>query len=868
MNNKLVYLLLFAMALLLLLFATFFSNHHMQRQYLHQNWQFQASGADSFQTAKVPGCVHLDLLDHGVIEDPFYRMNEHDQQWIDKKDWVYKTAFTVDSDLLEKDQQELIFEGLDTYADVYLNDSLILEADNFFRTWRVPVSDLLHKGPNQLRIYFHSPIKKGLELLDAHGYALPASNDQSENGEMGDKKVSIFTRKPGYHYGWDWGPRLVTSGIWKAIRLEAWDFADLRDVYFHQDSLTKEKASLTAHVEVEAFSAKTAELAVYHENSLLQKQEITLNIGLNKAALNFSINNPQLWWTAELGEPYLYQLKAVLSVNGQEIATKAHQIGLRTIRVVQEPDSAGSSFYFELNGVPVFAKGANYIPNDIFLPRVDDHWYEKVIQAAADANMNMLRIWGGGIYEKDIFYRLCDQKGILVWQDFMFACSMYPGDETFLESVRQEAIDNVRRLRNHPSIALWCGNNEIDVAWANFEEDRGWGWKQRYEKTQREDIWEAYDKVFHQLLPEVVAEHAPGQFYWPTSPFTKPGGHASYTSTVGDMHYWGVWHGQHPFSDFYTYSARFMSEYGFQSFPEFKTVQKYTLPEDHDIESEVMASHQRSGIGNLRIRSYMADHYHVPTDFEQLLYVGQVLQAEGIKMAIEAHRTARPYCMGTLYWQLNDCWPVASWAGMDYYLNWKAMHYFVKKAFEPIIVAVKPGEDSDEIFVVSDKLEAFEADLELRWWDMEKGLLHTESRKVQVPANNSLSLGAISETDGPAGFDAHRGVLELRLMHGDTSLFSELTYFVPAKELALPADPQIQQEITQVREHLEIRLKAERLAKNVFLSFEEVDGFFSDNYFDMLPGEEVMITFKPDNGGSLTDANLKILTLVETEPSL
>lgn len=861
-NPNILFLLLGISALSLVFLATLFPNHHMERHYLHQNWQLQQAGSDSMISAAVPGCVHLDLLEHGMIEDPFYRMNEHDQQWIDKKDWIYHSVFSPTNSLLEKDQHVLVFEGLDTYADVYLNDSLILEADNFFRSWEVAVTGLLKKGENQLRIYFHSPIKKGLELLKAHGYALPASNDQSENGELGNQKVSIFTRKPGYHYGWDWGPRLVTSGIWKAVRLEGRNKAVLRDVYFQQESLSDAKAQLTAHFEVEAFAGKKAELAVYHGSTLLQSQQIKLSTGLNQAQVSFEINNPQRWWTAELGEPYLYPLKGVLRVGGVEIASKVHHIGLRTIRVVQEPDSAGSSFYFELNGVPVFAKGANYIPNDIFLTRVDDAWYEQVIQSAADANMNMLRVWGGGIYEKEIFYQLCDQKGILVWQDFMFACSMYPGDEALLESIRLEAIDNVRRLRNHPSIAIWCGNNEIDVAWAQFEEERGWGWKQRYNQQQRDEIWQAYDKIFHQILPEVITEHAPDQFYWPSSPYTKEGEHASYTSTVGDMHYWGVWHGEHPFSDFYTYKSRFMSEYGFQSFPEFKTVQKYTLPEDHDIESEVMASHQRSGIGNLRIRSYMEDHYQVPEDFEQLLYVGQILQAEGIKMAIEAHRTAMPYCMGTLYWQLNDCWPVASWAGMDYYLNWKAMHYFVKKAFEPVILAVKPGEQSDEIFVVSDRLEVFEAKLEMNWWDMEKGLLHTASKNIQVPANGSAQLGNVSPEDGPAGFDPQSGVLELRLLREDKLLFRELKYFASAKALKLPADPLFSTAMIKLDDHWEIKLHANKLAKNVFLSFDQAEGFFSDNYFDMLPGESFTLKFKTNKEGDL--GRLNIMSLAET----
>ncbi|MCB9082031.1 MAG: glycoside hydrolase family 2 protein [Lewinellaceae bacterium] len=663
MNNKLLLLLLgiiwFSQAIIAQGTAT------MREISLNQHWQFRQVGDREWLPATVPGTVHTDLLANKKIEDPYYRTNERQLQWIDKTEWEYRTSFYVDTNLLKFDVLNLEFLGLDTYVDVYLNGTRIISADNFFIAWKKDIKPLVRLGDNNLRLHFLSPARKGIELLEAHGYGLPAGNDQSEVGEMGDQRVSVFIRKPGYHFGWDWGPRLVTSGIYRPVQLRAWSKVRLEDVYFHQDELSDTLAQLTAHAEITATTAQTVELLVWHGEELLGAQSFELAAGPNTLDLPFQIQNPRRWWTHDLGEPFRYALRAELRGEDKVLNSLTHQIGLRTVRIVQTPDAKGASFYVELNGRPIFAKGANYIPNDVFIPRTTPDQYEWAIFSTARANMNMLRVWGGGFYENDIFYDLCDEYGILVWQDFMFACSMYPGDPDFLRRVREEAEYNVKRLRNHPSIALWCGNNEIDIAWAQHKESRGWGWKQLYSPTQRKDIWRDYQAVFDELLPQVVDSLQPGTFYWPSSPFFKEGDHAGENTPEGDIHYWGVWHGEHPFDGYYENVGRFMSEYGFQSFPEFRTVKSYTVPGDWDIESEVMAAHQRSGIGNLRIRSYMEDHYQVPKRFDQQLYVGQVLQAEGIRMAIEAHRSAMPYCMGSLYWQLNDCWPVASWSGMD-----------------------------------------------------------------------------------------------------------------------------------------------------------------------------------------------------------
>jgi len=560
-----------------------------------------------------------------------------------------------------------------------------------------------------------------------------------------------------------------------------------------------------------------------------------------------------------LGEPFLYELTSHLKAGTQLLDEDIQKIGIRTIRVVQEQDEKGKNFYFELNGVPVFAKGANYIPNDNFIPRVSPERYEHIIKSAADANMNMLRVWGGGIYENDTFYDRCDEYGILVWQDFMFACSMYPGDETFLENVRQEAIQNVKRLRNHPCLALWCGNNEIDVAWSH-DTPGGWGWKQRFSADIRKKIWHDYENIFHRMLPDVVSEFDPKTFYWPSSPLADWDKRASYRSTSGDIHYWGVWHGREPFENFKLRIGRFMSEYGFQSFPEFNTVKSYTLPEDWDINSEVMAAHQRSGIGNRRIKEYMDLYYRNPKDFESLLYVGQVLQAEGIKSAIEAHRQKMPYCMGTLYWQLNDCWPVASWSGIDYFGRWKALHYFVKKAFKQILVSPAINDNVLKVFVISDKLSRFNADLKLEILDFSGKTLWQKSISVEVQANTSQSYFDEKINNFIKGLNKKEFFLKTSLVQKDKVLSQNIIYFLPVKSLNLPA-PVITKRIVPMKNGYQIILSSDKLAKNVYLSIDTDEGFFTDNYFDLVPGEEVLIDFLTTEKLTDFEKKLKIITL-------
>lgn len=828
---------------------------------LDKNWEFRQAGTANWMPATVPGTVHTDMMANGKMEDPYYRMNEREVQWIDKVNWEYKSSFSVEATLLKRQNITLVFEGLDTYARVYLNGSLLLETNNMFRTWKVPVKSLLRQDENELRIEFLSPVIKGLSLMEIWGYPLPGDNDQSERGGMGPNKVSPFVRKAPYHFGWDWGPRLVTSGIWKPVYLEAFDAATIDEIYVTTLSLSDKKATMQASMVTNKPlpSGQALTLTVNGEKTGIEKVITQENL----TTVNFSIPNPKRWWPNGLGEQPLYKIGVQWTNDGELLDDTVVNIGLRTLKLIREPDKSGESFYFEVNGRPVFAKGANYIPNDLFLPRVSPEKYEYIVRSAAEANLNMLRVWGGGIYENDIFYDLCDKYGIMVWQDFMFACSMYPGNADFLNNVRLEAEQNVQRLRNHACLALWCGNNEMEYAWAQGHEERGWGWKQLYNTAQRAEIWQAYDTLFHHILPKVVTDYAPGQPYWHSSPSAGMGKLAKDDNTSGDMHYWGVWHGQEPFSAFRKYKARFMSEYGFQSFPEYNSVKRYTLPEDRDIESEVMAWHQRSGIGNLRIREYMEAEYKVPADIEEFLYVGQVLQAEAIGDAMRIHRAAMPYCMGSLYWQLNDCWPVASWSGIDYYGRWKAMHYKVKEACKNQIIYAVIEDNELKVYGINDLPEKVPAILRLNLARFDGESLWNRPVNVVLPANSAALIYSMSFSKLPVKYAESELFLTVLLTKGLTTLDREILFFTTPKMLKLP-DPEIKTRVSDKGDHLVIEISSDKFCKSLMLSSEDDEARFSDNFFDLLPGEVRRITCTTTQRWEDFERGLKLLHLKQT----
>ena len=815
-------------------------------------WRMRASAQEPWLDATVPGTVHTDLLAAGRIPDPFFRTGEREVQWVDKCDWEYCSELQLDAHTLAHEHVELLFDGLDTYAEVSLNGARLLAADNMFRRWRVPIKAHARSGRNTLRVLLKSPVHAGLARLAALGFNPPAVVDWSEIGGLGERKISMFTRKAPYHYGWDWGPRLVTSGIWRPVRVHAWSGVRIAALRIAAENWNADDATLTAELEIVACGSGAAELALASptDGQITARSRVALHAGAQICTLRCRVRRPRLWWSNGLGEPFLYEFIASVKF-GPWQDRRTVKSGLRRVRILQPPDAQGAGFHVELNGIPVFMKGANYIPCDSFPPRVSRATRAHIVRSAAAAHMNMLRVWGGGVYEEDEFYDLCDSHGILVWQDFMFACVMYPGDDAFLESVRAEAIDNVKRLRNHPCLALWAGNNEIDVAWRQNVPGGGWGWKERYNGAQRDVLWRAYRAIFHDILPRVVAEHDPGRFYWPSSPLAAWDGgdgvtHANLLASrqSGDIHYWGVWWGKQPFASYRNAIGRFMSEYGFQSFPSLRSVHAFTAFDDRDVFSEVMRAHQRSAIGNETLREYMARDYPVPQSFAAFLYVSQVLQAEGVRTAMEAHRVRRPYCMGSLYWQINDCWPAASWSSIDYYGRWKALHYFARRAFAPVLLTVWLDDGAITIQAVNDRLEPIDAMLVLRLIDFQGTELRSHTQAAQIAGNCSTRIDSHPAGRWLASVPTDSVLLHCALQHRGGTLAEQNLYFRPVKDLALPPAA-VEVRVVAEQTSLAITVSCPMLVKTLCLETQAAEGHFSDNYFDLLPGVARTVRFTP-----------------------
>ncbi|KGO80144.1 beta-mannosidase [Flavobacterium cauense R2A-7] len=780
-----------------------------------EHWIFRKKGDVQWLPASVPGTVHTDLFNNNVIPNPFFGANEKQLQWIENEAWEYETTFTVSAKELKSDTVELQFDGLDTYAEVFLNGKSVLKADNMFRIWKIDVKNQLKVGQNKLTVVFQSAVKKGKEAAKKLNYTLP-----------GDEK--IFTRKAQYHYGWDWGPRFVTAGIWKKVKLNFWNSVTIENVKYEQKLLSDEVAKLVFTTEVHCQQSGKYQLKVNDKS-----ETYSLKKGKNQLKIDYEIKKPKRWWCNGLGEAYLYPFAISLSDAKGNSDKKEMNIGLRTVELVQEMDKVGKSFYFKLNGVPVFMKGANYIPPDSFLPKAKDSVYKSIVKNAVDANMNMLRVWGGGVYADDAFYEECDKKGILVWQDFMFACAMYPGDDAFLENVKQEVVDNVNRLQNHPSVALWCGNNESDEGWHN------WGWQKQYNYSAVDStkIWSDYEKLFHELIPKTLNSLLSKEknSYWPSSPSIGWGRKESLLQ--GDSHYWGVWWGMEPFEMYTKKVGRFMSEYGFQGMPDLETLRSFANESDLNLQSDVVKNHQKHPTGYQTIQTYMERDYKFPTNFEDFIYVSQLLQAEGMKTAIEAHRQAKPYCMGTLYWQLNDCWPVTSWSSVDYFGTWKAFHYQAKRSFENVLVSVAVEENQYKVYVISDEVSSKKGKLVLQLLDFEGKILWQSASEIQV-AENTAKVYYTMDKKMFEKFNSKQTVLSVKFVFSDSDVKSTLFYFEKPKDLELKR-PKI------MVKHLDentLEVSTDILVKNVFLSSEGTH--FSDNYFDLLPGEKRKIHFE------------------------
>ena len=818
---------------------------------LNKGWEFSQVGKGEWLPATVPGTVHQDLIDNDKLVNPFYGLNEEKVQWVEKEDWQYRTTFIVTKEQLARQAAVLKFEGLDTYADIYLNGSLLERTDNMFVGYELPVKEVLREGENRLQVYFHSPIKQAMPQWETDGFDYPADNDHSKI------RVSIYSRKAPYSFGWDWGIRLATSGIWRPVTLEFYDAASIEDFYVHQESVNKELAKVNNVLEVKsvATAPQQAEVTLTYsyknEPEVKEQKNVTLQPGCNEISLPIEIANPHLWMPNGWGEAALYDFELSVKVDGRVVASEKKRIGLRTVKVVLEDDKDGKAFYFVVNGQPMFAKGSNFIPNDALLPNVTAERYYQLMKDVKDAHHNMIRVWGGGIYEDNRFYEAADEMGILVWQDFIFACTTYPSDPNFLRRVAEEAEYNIKRLRNHASLAMWCGNNEI------YEGMRFWGWKRRYKNPVIwEEMQEGYNKLFHQLLPDMVKKYDGDRFYMHGSPYEANWGRPN-TWKIADSHNWGTWYGRKPFESLDKERSRFVSEFGFQSFPEMKTLGTFAEPKDYALESEVMNAHQKASIGNALIKKTMALYYDVPEDFEELVYKGLVLQGYGIRHGIEAHRRNRPYCMGSLYWQLNDSWPVVSWSSIDYYGNWKAMHYQGKRAFAPVLLNVFQEGDDLCFYTLSDELKDYkDATLQWKLMDFNGKVLNKKTVKGEVPANVSAVFH--KETYSDWATDPTRTLLLVTLKDRQGKVLSEVIhYFSFPKDQELP-DAKVSYKIKTFDGKCEVTLSAKQLARDIFVEIPVQGAKFTDNFFDLLPGQTKKITITSDKIKKAEPVALKI----------
>jgi beta-mannosidase len=778
-------------------------------------WLFHEIGKKEWHEASVPGTIHTDLLQHKFIADPFFGTNEKLVQDIENKTWEYLGHVSMKTSYQNFENAELVCEGLDTYAEVYFNDTLLFRADNMFLTWRKDIKKLLKQNDsNYIRIIFLPSKLIAEKLMKQIPYTLPG-------GER------VFTRKAQYQYGWDWGPRLVTAGIWKPSYLEFWSKARFESVRIKQTDVDTLVANATLECEIISSAPGNYKLGIVIEQTSPIQKNILLKKGLNHISIPFKVNKPKLWWCNGMGDPNLYTINVSLLTGSVLLDKKQFETGFRKIELIRKKDPAGESFYFKLNGKPVFIKGANFIPHDNFLTRQPNY---NIPQTAAEMNMNMLRVWAGGAYADEKFYKACDRNGILIWQDFMFACAMYPGDSTFIKSVREEAKQQVQRISNHACLALWCGNNENDEGWKN------WGWQKefKYSKADSTKIWSDYQSLFHQVLPSIVKTYNSEIAYWPSSPSIGWGHKESLQQ--GDSHYWGVWWGNESFEVYEKKVGRFMSEYGFQGMPSVNTFKHVCDSSKLYLRSPDVNNHQKHPSGYKTIQTYLERDYKTPASFEKYIYVSQLLQAKGMRAAIEAHRRAKPYCMGTLYWQMNDCWPVTSWSAVDYYGRKKALYYETKRSYRDVMISVSKKENTYEIYVVSELAKTFDGDLTVSIKDFAGKILYAKNIPVKIDQDSAKIVFRLKE-DELAAFQKNNICLNCVLTNSGQTSASLNYFFVPPKELNL-----IKPNITiEWNGTTSVTVSSQTFVKDLYLFTENEELNLSDNFLDIEPGKRIVL---------------------------
>ncbi len=816
----------------------------MKMQSLSGTWQFQQAGTEEWLPANVPGGVHTDLLTLGRIPDPFVGDNEKRVAWVAESDWEYRHTFNVHADVFQRKQIWLVCDGLDTLASLALNGKLLGNTDNMFRQYRFDVRPLLKAQGNELTIIFKSPVK----------FVTEKNAVRPMNGVPQAIAGGPHLRKAPCQFGWDWGPQLPPIGIWKDIRLEAFDSARITDVHLRQFH-TGGNVTVSARVDVENWSAAlSATLLVTAPDGSEQAESVSLTSA--SGIISIQVKNPQLWWPNGLGAQPLYQVRVLLNEADQTLDEKKYQLGLRKIELKQEPDEWGKSFTFVVNGHPFFAKGSDWIPADSFPTRLTEESLEGLIRSAVDTHQNMLRVWGGGFYEEERFYDLCDRYGILIWQDFIFSCSIYPLDEPeFLENVRVEVMENVRRIRHRASLALWCGNNEMEQGWAE------WNWQ----NPELETLKSTYDHFFHHTLKEWCNAQDPDNVYWPSSPssdipFENPNGQVQ-----GDAHYWDVWHGRKPFTAYRNQYPRFMSEFGFQALPPLETIRTYAEESEWNMTSYIMEQHQKNASGNSLMVGQMLDTFRLPKDFESLVYLSLVLQAEGIRYGVEHWRRHTNRVSGTLYWQLNDCWPVASWSSLDYFGRWKALHYAARRFYAPLMLSVEDAPPRQSIFISSDLMKDWSGKVRWSLVDLDGKVLSSGEKAASVSSNCVTAVESLDFSEY-LNDDSRREIAFMaELWEGETCLARQMVFFIPTKHLALH-EPQIASSLSVKDGVLSIEMSSKSLARLVECSLTGADVVFSDNYFDLPAQTKVTVTAPMPAGWDLKKAQtaFKVRSVYDT----
>ena len=787
----------------------------MQTCTLNGTWQLSA-GHRSLESVdmQIPGTVLSGLLAAGKIKDPFYRTNEDATRALFWKDYVFTRTFDVDEELLAQQHIVLVCEGLDTLAEISINGTFLAKTDNMHRTWKFQAKKLLHPGKNEIQIVFRSVLR----FIEDYPYEAHKKINYIPCGSM---KGNQLLRKAHSMFGWDWGPQTIDAGIFRDIYLQGYSHARIEDIRIHQQHAKNVSVQTSITLSESVPGQKLCvELSEDGADKPLQTKLCKTNAD-GVAAVDFVIENPKLWWPNDYGDQPLYIVRTtLLDEDGTNLESITRRIGLRTLTISQEKDEWGNEFAFCVNGVKIFTRGGNYIPDDCLYTRITEKKLDYILESCRRAHFNCVRVWGGGYYPSDAFYDLCDEKGLIVWQDLMYACNVYDVTDAFAENCRQETYDNVRRLRHHASLGLWCGNNEIESAWDH------WGDFQKETPYLRAD----YIRLFEEALPKAVQEADGETFYWHSSPssggcFDNPD-----DANRGDTHYWDVWHGQKPFTDYRKYFFRFCSEFGFQSFPCAKTVNSFTLEDDRNIFSRVMESHQKNDAANGKMLYYLSENLRYPKDLTHLLYASQVLQGMAIKYGVDHWRRNRGRCMGTLYWQINDDWPAPSWSSIDYFGRWKALHYMAQKFYAPHAVSMTLEDHRCHVYFSNESFETTEYSLTLSIRDLSGNVLETYETKGNSPAFSAIETAVV---DICSWEDQKDDVFLEAVIHTkDQKVLKDVETLVPYKYLNLK-NPVISTEAEETNDAFILHISSDCFAPFVALDFDDADVIFSDNFFHL-----------------------------------